>query len=311
MGTDEDRTHRIGVVEDHAVAVAGLRQILSADPSLVIVAAAATVADLLADTTDLDLAILDLRLPDGSSPITNVEQLRNEGIETLVFTSGDEPFLVRAAARAGVLGVVRKSERDEVVVAAVRDAVQGRMVPTLDWAAAIDGDSDFVAGEPEPAAARSAQPLRLRRAGGPRGAHDRADRGHRQRLPRSHPAEVRRGGTAGAHQDGPVQARVGGRMAADTAARPLTPESAGGSAERRLTNLFFLFLSSGYLALPGYPGSVDRGAGGAHRAVVVGPGPHPRVRPARRDGNRRIAQASACGRAGPRRRALSCSSLPP
>jgi len=144
MGTDEDRTHRIGVVEDHAVAVAGLRQILSADPSLVIVAAAATVADLLADTTDLDLTILDLRLPDGSSPITNVDQLRNEGIETLVFTSGDEPFLVRAAARAGVLGVVRKSERDEVVVAAVRDAVQGRMVPTLDWAAAIDGDSDFV-----------------------------------------------------------------------------------------------------------------------------------------------------------------------
>ena len=37
-------------------------------------------------------------------------------------------------------------------------------------------------------------------------------------------------------------------MAADTAARPLTPEEAGGSAERRLTNLFFLFLSSGYLA---------------------------------------------------------------
>jgi len=37
-------------------------------------------------------------------------------------------------------------------------------------------------------------------------------------------------------------------MAADTAARPLTSESAGGSAERRLTNLFFLFLSSGYLA---------------------------------------------------------------
>ena len=109
MGTDEQHTYRIGVVEDHAVAVAGLRQILSADPSLVIVAAAATVADLLADTTDLDLAILDLRLPDGSSPITNVEQLRNEGIETLVFTSGDEPFLVRAAARAGVLGVVRRS----------------------------------------------------------------------------------------------------------------------------------------------------------------------------------------------------------
>ena len=37
-------------------------------------------------------------------------------------------------------------------------------------------------------------------------------------------------------------------MAAHTAARPLTLEDAGGSAEERLTNLFFLFLSSGYLA---------------------------------------------------------------
>jgi CheY-like chemotaxis protein len=76
-----DHNYGIGVVEDHAVANAGLRQILSVDPSLVIVAAAPTVADLLSETTDLDLAILDLRLPDGSSPVTNVEQLRKAGIK--------------------------------------------------------------------------------------------------------------------------------------------------------------------------------------------------------------------------------------
>ncbi|NMN95082.1 response regulator transcription factor [Antrihabitans stalactiti] len=134
---------RIGVVEDHAVAVAGLRQILADEPDLMIVAAATTVSELLAITTDLDLAMLDLRLPDGSSPIANVEQLRRAGIETLVFTSGDEPFMVRAAARAGVLGVVRKSERGEVVASAIRDAAMGRLVATMDWAAAIDADEDF------------------------------------------------------------------------------------------------------------------------------------------------------------------------
>lgn len=135
--------YRIGVVEDHHVTIAGLRQILAGEPTVTIAATAASVAELLSVTTALDLVVLDLRLPDGSSPATNIEQLRAAGIETLVFTSGDEPFLVRAAARAGVLGVVRKSERDEVVAAAVRDAAAGRQVPTTEWAVAIDSDENF------------------------------------------------------------------------------------------------------------------------------------------------------------------------
>lgn len=134
---------RIGVVEDHQVTITGLRQVLASEPSVEIVATAASVPELLGITTDLALAVLDLRLPDGSTPAANIEQLRAAGIETLVFTSADEPYLVRAAARAGVLGVVRKSERDEVVAAAVRDAAAGKQVPTTDWAIAIDGDDDF------------------------------------------------------------------------------------------------------------------------------------------------------------------------
>ncbi|MFD4443738.1 DNA-binding response regulator [Nocardia sp. NPDC058519] len=134
---------RIGVVEDHQVTITGLRQVLAGEPSVEIVATAPSVPELLAISTDLVLVVLDLRLPDGSTPAENIEQLRAAGIETLVFTSADEPYLVRAAARAGVLGVVRKSERDEVVAVAVRDAAAGKQVPTIDWAIAIDGDDDF------------------------------------------------------------------------------------------------------------------------------------------------------------------------
>src|SRR5690606_3505516 len=71
---------RIGVVEDHRVTIAGLRQILAEEPSVRIVADAPSVPELLAITDDLDLVILDLRLPDGSSPATNVQQLRAAGI---------------------------------------------------------------------------------------------------------------------------------------------------------------------------------------------------------------------------------------
>jgi DNA-binding NarL/FixJ family response regulator len=124
--------------------VAGIRAVLAPYPELALVAAAPTVSGLLATATDLDLAILDLRLPDGSSPAANVADLAAGGIDNvLVFTSGEEPYLVRTAAKAGVLGVVRKSEHDSVLVAAVRQAAEGGVVGTMDWAMAIDGDAEF------------------------------------------------------------------------------------------------------------------------------------------------------------------------
>jgi DNA-binding NarL/FixJ family response regulator len=135
---------RIGVVEDHSIMIAGLRSLLVLERTVEITAAAASVDDLLARTTKLDLVVLDLRLPDGSSPTANVGRLRAAGINILVLTSGDEPFLVREAARAGVLGVLCKAEPDDVVVAAIRTAAEGTAVPTTDWAAAIDGDTEFV-----------------------------------------------------------------------------------------------------------------------------------------------------------------------
>ena len=76
----------IGVVEDHESVVLGLGAMLAAEPDLELVCAAPTVQELLARNVRLDLAILDLRLEDGSSPKSNVEQLRAAGIETLIFT---------------------------------------------------------------------------------------------------------------------------------------------------------------------------------------------------------------------------------
>ncbi len=131
---------RIGMVEDHESVALGLAAMLAGEPDLALVRTAGTVAELLSGGTDLDLVVLDLRLPDGSTPQDNVDALRAHGIEVLVFTGADNAYLVRSAARAGVLGVVRKSESAAVVVDAVRKAAAGEQVVTTDWAAAIDGD---------------------------------------------------------------------------------------------------------------------------------------------------------------------------
>lgn len=139
----ERAVRRIGLVEDHESVAIGLAAMLAPEPDLDLVFTAGTVPELLAaagPAPALDLVVLDLRLADGSAPEDNVRALRERGIEVLVFTGADNAFLVRSAARAGVLGVVRKSEDVPTVVAAVRRAASGQQVVTTDWAAAIDGD---------------------------------------------------------------------------------------------------------------------------------------------------------------------------
>lgn len=131
---------RIGLVEDHESVAIGLGSMLADEADLDLVSIAPTVTELLEQATELDLVVLDLRLGDGSSPRSNVERLREIGVEVLVYTGAENPFLVRSAARAGVLGVVRKSEPASAIVSAIRRAAAGGQVVTTDWAAAIDGD---------------------------------------------------------------------------------------------------------------------------------------------------------------------------
>ncbi|WP_231373779.1 response regulator transcription factor [Nocardia sp. 348MFTsu5.1] len=138
------RVLQVAVIDDHESVVEGLRAIIEEGDEMAFVGGAETVDDLLLLTTGIDLAILDLRLSDGSSPHSNVMRLREAKIEALVYTSGDEPFLVREAAAAGVLGVIRKSARKAEIQDAIRTAGAGRQVASVDWAAALDSDPGFV-----------------------------------------------------------------------------------------------------------------------------------------------------------------------
>ncbi len=131
------------MVDDHQFTIDGLQVRLTDCPDVELVAHASTVADLFAEPAAMDLVVLDLRLRDGSSPTGNVEAIRQRGVPVLVLTSGEDPYLVREAARAGVLGVIRKSRSPEDIVDAIRAAVRGEVVPTTDWAAAIDGDPEI------------------------------------------------------------------------------------------------------------------------------------------------------------------------
>ena len=149
--TDEDALTplRVGMVDDHRSPIWGIERVLDSVPDIDLVCAAPTVADVL-DEKPLDVVLLDLRLDDGTTPRENVTTLTEHGIATVVYTSGEDPSLLRSAARAGVLGIVLKSADESMIVDAIRAASQGREVLTTEWAAAIDGDPELAAVDLSP-----------------------------------------------------------------------------------------------------------------------------------------------------------------
>lgn len=158
---------RIGAIDDHDSVIEGLRAFLADSADMRLERGAHSVSDLLEQlgSDRLDLVVLDLRLGDGSMPADNIDVLAGAGMSTLIYTSGDEPYLVREAAAAGTLGVVRKNATRAEVCAAIRAAALGSTVASMDWAAALDSDPHFVDLSP-----RLREVLELYASGGS-GAH--------------------------------------------------------------------------------------------------------------------------------------------
>lgn len=135
------REYAIGLVDDHFAVSLGLTALLKETDDLQLVATARTVPQLLETGKALDLVLLDLSLSDRSMPEDNVAALSEAGVPSLAYTSGENPFLIRSAARGGVRGIARKSQSPEQLLAAIRSCLRDDAEAlTNEWAAAVDAD---------------------------------------------------------------------------------------------------------------------------------------------------------------------------
>jgi len=141
------KTTRIAVVDDHELVGIALQNLIDGVDGLVFAYHVGSVIEMVRRMRDADLVLLDLSLRDGSEPSENVRLIREWGAEVLVLTSGEDPYLVRNASRAGVLGIVRKSTPPPALVGALIAAAKGELVPTTEWASALDTDP-LLAGAP-------------------------------------------------------------------------------------------------------------------------------------------------------------------
>ena len=130
-------------MEDHALIAIGFRDLVAAQPDLLLAGMTDHVAGLDDIEGPLDLVVLDLRLADGSLPQDNVNAIHARGSHVLVYTGAEDRRMIQSAARSGALGLIRKSSDPATLLEAIRTAASGGEVFGADWAAAIDADANL------------------------------------------------------------------------------------------------------------------------------------------------------------------------
>lgn len=129
-------TVRVFLVDDHEVVRRGLRDLLEAEAGLVVVGEAGTAQEALdlLPAAHPDVAVLDVRLPDGDGvELCRELRSRHEGLNALMLTSFDDDEALMNAIMAGASGYVLKQIRGTDLVDAIRQVAAGESLldPTI------------------------------------------------------------------------------------------------------------------------------------------------------------------------------------
>ncbi|WP_077060237.1 response regulator transcription factor [Streptomyces sp. MP131-18] len=117
------------LLDDHEVVRRGVHELLALEPDIDVVGEAGTAADALAriPAARPDVAVLDVRLPDGSGvEVCREIRSRDESIKCLMLTSYADDEALFDAIMAGASGYVLKAIRGTELLTAVRDVAAGK-----------------------------------------------------------------------------------------------------------------------------------------------------------------------------------------
>ncbi|HET9089325.1 MAG TPA: response regulator transcription factor [Acidimicrobiales bacterium] len=123
---------RLLLVDDHEIVRRGLRELLEAHEDLRVVAEAGSVAEAEGvDLASVDVAVLDVRLPDGSGvDLCRTLREKRSGLACLMLTSFADNEALNASVLAGARGYVLKNVRGDDLVSAIRRVADGEMLLT-------------------------------------------------------------------------------------------------------------------------------------------------------------------------------------
>lgn len=128
---EESTQITVFLLDDHEVIRRGVHEMLSAEPDIEVIGETDNAADALEriPAASPDVAVLDVRLPDGSGiEVCRELRSRDPEIACLILTSfSDEEALVHAVL-AGASGYVLKGIRGEELQSAVRETAAGKVL---------------------------------------------------------------------------------------------------------------------------------------------------------------------------------------
>lgn len=127
---------RLLLVDDHASSRQPLAMLLQLELEFAEIRQAGTIEDALPLLPGIDLAIVDLGLPDGDGATLIRALLRIEpAVRVLVLTSSSDRLDAARALAAGAHGVVNKAADIDEIIAALRTIRAGRSLITAEQAA--------------------------------------------------------------------------------------------------------------------------------------------------------------------------------
>jgi DNA-binding NarL/FixJ family response regulator len=119
---------RLLLVEDHASFRGALASMLNRQPDLEVAAQCGSLAEChsLGGFDDIDVALLDLLLPDGDgTQLIGVLRRENPRVKVLILTASVEAGLLVRMAEAGADGVLHKTSLLQELVAEVKRLASG------------------------------------------------------------------------------------------------------------------------------------------------------------------------------------------
>ncbi|WP_432138381.1 MULTISPECIES: response regulator [unclassified Streptomyces] len=126
---DPETPIRVFLLDDHEVVRRGVHDLLNDEPDITVVGEAATVEQALVRVPALrpDVAVLDVRLPDGDG-VTVCRDLRSRmpDLACLMLTSFDDEEALLDSIMAGASGYVLKQIQGSDLVSAVRTVAAGQ-----------------------------------------------------------------------------------------------------------------------------------------------------------------------------------------
>ncbi|MFC4003485.1 response regulator [Prauserella oleivorans] len=151
---------RVFLVDDHEIVRRGLADLLEGEPDMEIVGEAASVSEALArvPAAGADVAVLDVRLPDGNGvELCRELSSRVDGLRCLMLTSYADDEALFNAIMAGASGFVLKQVLGSDLISAVRTVGSGGSLLDSRTTAALMSRIRRERAEADPVAALSEQ----------------------------------------------------------------------------------------------------------------------------------------------------------